>query len=223
MASKNPIHRARGKAVETHEGLFRVRDNHQSGGHVWGENLSWDDANKLKEKVVGSRKSRTALVEPMNLEHAPAAEPADPYLAKAKAAAMKAATGAAAAANARHKARQPQPVKAPPPPPPPADIDDFDLTDGETSDDDAIDDSIVQDILGDLGGAPSADDVHLANKQAEEDYKKALDELRALVIKKDPLPGELVQRVAVVPDGYVKGEDGVWRFEGVTHATPGAQ
>jgi len=46
--------------------LFRVRDRDWTT--VWGEDLSWDDAVKLKESVVGRRKSTTARVESMDIE-----------------------------------------------------------------------------------------------------------------------------------------------------------
>lgn len=49
--------------------LYRVRDRHYEGepGRVWGEELSWADANRLKEQVVGSRRSTTARVEDMEV------------------------------------------------------------------------------------------------------------------------------------------------------------
>jgi hypothetical protein len=40
---------------------YRVRDKDYA--ELWGENLSWVDANKLKQRVVNSRKSMTARVE----------------------------------------------------------------------------------------------------------------------------------------------------------------
>jgi hypothetical protein len=40
---------------------YRVRD--KDFAVIWGEGLSWDDAVKLKEKVVGARRSKTARVE----------------------------------------------------------------------------------------------------------------------------------------------------------------
>jgi hypothetical protein len=55
--------------------LYRVRDRHADlgdgeqpiSGHVWGENLTWDEATILKEQVVGQKKSRTARLEPMSV------------------------------------------------------------------------------------------------------------------------------------------------------------
>lgn len=44
---------------------YRVRDRNWST--IWGENLSLEDAQRLKEKVTGSGKSRTARVEPMDV------------------------------------------------------------------------------------------------------------------------------------------------------------
>jgi len=48
---------------------YRVRDRNEGDvlGTVWGENLSWEEAHTLKDKVLGSRKSTTARVEPMNV------------------------------------------------------------------------------------------------------------------------------------------------------------
>ncbi len=45
--------------------LYRVRD--KDWAWVWGENLPWADADKLKEQVVTSRKSTTARVEDMEV------------------------------------------------------------------------------------------------------------------------------------------------------------
>lgn len=47
------------------EERYRVRDKDWVA--VWGENLTLAQAQKLKEKVVGERKSRTARVEPMSV------------------------------------------------------------------------------------------------------------------------------------------------------------
>jgi hypothetical protein len=59
--SKIPIEQA------TAGKLYRVRDKHYEGkpGQVWGDNLSWADACKLKDQVVASGKSRTARAEDM--------------------------------------------------------------------------------------------------------------------------------------------------------------
>lgn len=56
-----PLHQA------TAGKIYRVRDRDTGDGNpkVWGEDLTWDDANKLKEQVVGSRRSKTARVEEM--------------------------------------------------------------------------------------------------------------------------------------------------------------
>ncbi len=45
---------------------YRVRD--KDWDTVWGDNLTFDEANKLKEQVIGQRKSRTARVEPCSVE-----------------------------------------------------------------------------------------------------------------------------------------------------------
>jgi len=54
--------------------LYRVRDRHEEDragnvvpGTVWGENLDWTAANRLKDQVVAGRKSRTARVEEMTV------------------------------------------------------------------------------------------------------------------------------------------------------------
>ncbi len=44
---------------------YRVRDKDWVA--VWGEDLPWDEANKLKDQVVAQRKSRTARVEDMEV------------------------------------------------------------------------------------------------------------------------------------------------------------
>lgn len=44
---------------------YRVRD--KDWATIWGENLTQEEAHKLKERVVGSGKSRTARVEPMSV------------------------------------------------------------------------------------------------------------------------------------------------------------
>lgn len=70
--SKIPIDQA------TEGKLYRVRDKHFEGapGHLWGENLTWAEANKLKDKVVAERKTRTARVEDMAIPM-PGEEPKD--------------------------------------------------------------------------------------------------------------------------------------------------
>lgn len=47
---------------------YRVRDRFVEGEpmKVWGEDLSYDEALRLKEKVVASKQSRTARLEPMS-------------------------------------------------------------------------------------------------------------------------------------------------------------
>lgn len=49
---------------------YRVRDKAIDGQSVkvWGDDLTWDQAAKLKEHVVTSGKSKTARVEPMDVE-----------------------------------------------------------------------------------------------------------------------------------------------------------
>ena len=45
--------------------LYRVRDRNYET--IWGEDLTLEEAQKLKESVVGQRKSHTARVEPMSV------------------------------------------------------------------------------------------------------------------------------------------------------------
>lgn len=55
---------------ELHAGkLYRVRDRDTPAalGHVWGENLPHDQAEKLKNTVTGKRQSRTARIEDMEI------------------------------------------------------------------------------------------------------------------------------------------------------------
>lgn len=87
--------------------LFRVRD--KDWERVWGENMTYADAHKLKETVCGQNKSRTARVEPMSVEppdwyqaEVASGNTADPELAALRAPAVSAAKKAAAEANVRH-------------------------------------------------------------------------------------------------------------------------
>jgi hypothetical protein len=55
-------------SVSTAGQKYRVRDDRkdasaESPNKVWGRHLSYADAHKLKERVVGARKSRTAIIE----------------------------------------------------------------------------------------------------------------------------------------------------------------
>jgi hypothetical protein len=133
--SKVPLHEA------TAGKLYRVRDKDWAALH--GEDLTWDDAHKLKEKLVGSRQSTTARVEDMDIpppdwfleaeaaaaadiSAAPSAdeqqeaEEADPELEAMRAPALAAARAAAQSAQARADARARPRIVAPPPAPPPA-------------------------------------------------------------------------------------------------------
>jgi hypothetical protein len=51
-------------AVTTHGRKYRVRDD-VAGGTVWGKNLDYQQALKLKERVCGERKSKNAIIEDM--------------------------------------------------------------------------------------------------------------------------------------------------------------
>lgn len=89
---------------------YRVRDGKGTDETkpcvVWGEDLTWDEANKLKELVVGQEKSRTARLEPMgtappSLVTAATPPNTDPELADVMNRALAAARGPAMAAQAR--------------------------------------------------------------------------------------------------------------------------
>ena len=60
---------------------YRVRDKHidEIPGVIWGEDLDWATANRLKEEVVTARRSKTARVEdmevPMPGDQAPVSSP----------------------------------------------------------------------------------------------------------------------------------------------------
>jgi len=66
---------SKGKTASTHSKvplseatagkLYRVRDKDWAA--LWGEHLSWDEANRLKNQVVGERRSTTARVEDMEV------------------------------------------------------------------------------------------------------------------------------------------------------------
>lgn len=70
--SRIPVHEA------TAGKLYRVRDKVDANGAaiVWGEKLSHEEACKLKEKVCGTRQSRTARVEEMPPDELDAADTA---------------------------------------------------------------------------------------------------------------------------------------------------
>ena len=74
VSNHKPLHRSRKTATTnlkvpieqaTAGKLYRVRDKNWT--KVWGENLSWADANRLMNTVVGSLQSRTARVEDMDI------------------------------------------------------------------------------------------------------------------------------------------------------------
>jgi hypothetical protein len=112
--SKVPIHQA------TAGRLYRVRDKDWVA--VWAENLTWDDANRLKEQLVAQGRSRTARAEDMEVEPpdwyrdhvahaaaydqqvelgAPGHATEDPELEQLRAPAVHASASAAAAAQQR--------------------------------------------------------------------------------------------------------------------------
>lgn len=155
---------------QAHAGkTFRVRDKHEPGkpGRVWGQDMTWTDANQCKEQVVGSRKSKTARVERMDVPM-----PGDPDLAQSEAApeAAPAATGARRRQEAyRDKTVvKPKPRLVPPPKDPTigmgspggtmaaaaqaASRSSYDL------DDDGGADIDLHDLTGDLGEIPMTGD-----------------------------------------------------------------
>jgi len=56
-------------AVATHGKKYRVRE--EDGSRLWGQNLTFQEAHKLKEKVCGARQSKTALIEEMTIAFKP--------------------------------------------------------------------------------------------------------------------------------------------------------
>ncbi len=86
--------------IDTEGKLFRVRDKDYMDGtevKIWGENLTYEAAHKLKEKVVGAKKSRTARIEEMSVP----LPSADPTLESVRQKALAAGRGAAVAATHR--------------------------------------------------------------------------------------------------------------------------
>ncbi|HET9062319.1 MAG TPA: hypothetical protein VFO62_03430, partial [Candidatus Binatia bacterium] len=86
--------------VDTDGKLFRVRDKDYMDGSevkIWGENLTYESAHALKEKVVGAKKSRTARVEEMSIP----LPSADPTLESVRQKALAVGRGAASAAQQR--------------------------------------------------------------------------------------------------------------------------
>lgn len=51
---------------------YRVRNDDESG-KVWGSNLPYEKAHKLKEQVCGARKSKNAIIENMDVPFPPVA------------------------------------------------------------------------------------------------------------------------------------------------------
>jgi len=58
-------HRKEPLSQETAGKLYRVRD--RGWTVIWGDGLSWQDANKLKNQVAGRRLSKTVRVESMEV------------------------------------------------------------------------------------------------------------------------------------------------------------
>ena len=141
--------------------LYRVRDKNypDKKGTVWGENLSYDDAHKLKEQVCGTGKSTTARIEPMSADENATAAPTaptvpfnDPYLLEAQRNATRAASGFAADAQRRADAlaarqKQEQALANMTPPELPA-FDEGDLDASDLELDEAPDD-LEDDLLDD--------------------------------------------------------------------------
>jgi len=88
---------------------YRVRDDNPAGkpNTLWGQNLSYTQAHRLKERVAGARKSRTVMIEPMDAPFPPPPPLADdPEIAEAKKRALAAAAPIAAEAQRRADAFQ---------------------------------------------------------------------------------------------------------------------
>lgn len=208
------------------DGLFRVRDSTRETDppRIWGENLTHREAVRVKEEVCGQRRSHTAMIEPMPDQGTGVVEPfpskvipthptaptvsvtdGSVTMSEAHAAALRAAR--AAATTAQHRSQSQVFHNAPPPPPldpVPEDEDgeEFAMTDADVGD--------INDLLGDVGGPPSAADIQAAHQQAERDWKVANDELIALERSGAEIPHELVHRIGRVPEGYLK-DGNVWR------------
>lgn len=113
------------QAPDTEGKLYRVRDKDYGDGSpvtVWGENLTYEAARLLKERVCGTKKSRTARVEDMEVS-IPSADPVlETVRQKALAAGRVAASAAQqradqAAARRKHEAQAastPKPLRPPP-------------------------------------------------------------------------------------------------------------
>jgi hypothetical protein len=166
MAPKRPVKRhpnhrdnpyaARAKRPEEeHAGKsFRVRD--RDWEVIWGEGLSWIDANALKNKVVAQRKSTTARVEDMTIlppdwyvEQAQV-ESDRQQLAAARSPALAAAQAAAQVANQRQQQRAARAAvvvrqsQSPAILPPPVAI-------PEEAVDGGLDEGDINDLLGEVG------------------------------------------------------------------------
>ncbi len=182
-------------ADESKGKLYRVKDadDPKTGevGKIWDDGerkgLQYMDAWKIKERIVGERKSRTAYVDemtsalpivpftPIDLDKIPVQQPLgyDPHLEEMKAKAKAAASGAAAEAQVRADlaaARQKAADAAAAATAAAAQIKPMDDDDGLDADDGAPGDDInVADLLGDDDGGslPSAADIEHARKLAE--------------------------------------------------------
>lgn len=118
--TRKRVQKAKGYQRPDHEGkLYRVRDKDYSDGQpvkIWGENLTYESAHALKERVVGRKQSRTARIEEMSA----ALPSADPTLESVRQKGLSAGRGAAAAAQQRanlaaRKARNANAASAPKP------------------------------------------------------------------------------------------------------------
>jgi endonuclease YncB( thermonuclease family) len=151
MSNKKPLftnrktssgHRKIPIAQATAGKLYRVRD--KDWVEVWGENLTWEAANKLKNQVAAKGLSRTVRVEDMAIP-APAGIPASPCAADALAAAQNAL---AAVRKVLPKARS-RVVKD-------ELVYEVELAHGSDS---RRGDEDLNDLVADLGSEPSDDDI----------------------------------------------------------------
>lgn len=161
--------------------LYRVRDKDWEAVH--GEGLTWDEAVKLREQVVGAKKSRTARVEDMEVAppdwyvSSPAEEPAQVDVEPARAPGPPVRSKPYRDTTVtpppprnvnppRDMTAQRGPVfvrdSAPPagePSPPPSPLKAATALDGDPLAPDALTDDDLPDLLGDLGGGASDADL----------------------------------------------------------------
>lgn len=185
MSGKKPHNPIRPSGADYHDQRFLVRDRIVEGRPVkiWGENLLYDDAWRLKERIAAERKSTTVRLESMADAHpdalavvAAGPTPGRPVAQSSfvvehgavvettpSSAAMAAARAAAEAANARRE-QTPSPFVPPALEPPVLDLD-TELA------------AIEHDPSGDL---------ELGDLEGDEDLDALIDAANAENAKQDP-------------------------------------